>query len=43
MIRARLIDLFGDDTKFTNEIAHQMKKLMLSDLKENRYTLERRV
>ncbi len=43
MIRARLIDLFGDDTKFTNEIAHQMKELMLSDLKANRYTLERRV
>jgi hypothetical protein len=43
MIRARLIDLFGDDTKFTKEIAHQMKEVMLSDLKENRYTLERRV
>jgi hypothetical protein len=35
--------LFGDDTKFTKEIAHQMKEVMLSDLKENRYTLERRV
>jgi hypothetical protein len=43
MIRARLIDLFGDDKKFTKEIAHQMKEVMLSDLKENRYTLERRV
>ena len=43
MIRARLIDLFGDDKKFTKEIAHQMKEVMLSDLKENRYTLETRV
>ena len=36
MIRDRLIDLFGDNPQFTEEIALQMHKLMIEDLTENR-------
>ena len=36
MIRARLVDLFGEDEDFTIERAQQMKEVMLDDLKQNR-------
>ncbi|KAL9952350.1 hypothetical protein ACROYT_G039593 [Oculina patagonica] len=36
MIRERLVDLFGEDPQFTEEMAHKMKEKMLEDLTGNR-------
>ena len=36
MIRQRMINLFGDDEQFTEDMAVQMKKVMLEDLNSNR-------
>ncbi|XP_078351150.1 uncharacterized protein LOC144635908 [Oculina patagonica] len=36
MIRERLVDLFGEDPQFTEEMAHTMKETMLADLTGNR-------
>ena len=36
MIRDRLIDLFGDNPQFTEEIALEMHRVMIEDLTENR-------
>ena len=36
MIKTRLVDLFGDDTQFTLDLAVEMKALMLQDLRNNR-------
>ena len=36
MIKTRLINLFGEDPQFTEEMAYKMKELMLDDLKNER-------
>ncbi|XP_038054925.1 uncharacterized protein LOC119727133 [Patiria miniata] len=36
MIQARLINLFGEDPQFTLELAHEMKELILEDLRTGR-------
>ena len=36
MIKARLINLFGDDPQFTVELAYKMKERMLEDLRGGR-------
>ncbi|XP_078350918.1 uncharacterized protein LOC144635713 isoform X1 [Oculina patagonica] len=36
MICGRLVDLFGEDPQFTEEMAHTMKETMLADLTGNR-------
>ena len=36
MIRERLVNLFGDNTQFTEEMAEKMHKVMIDDLTNNR-------
>ena len=36
MIRDRMVGLFGEDSQFTMEMAHAMKKTMIADLTGNR-------
>ncbi|VDI63154.1 Hypothetical predicted protein [Mytilus galloprovincialis] len=36
MIRTRLVQIFGEDEKFTLELAYKMKEVMLDDLKKSR-------
>ena len=36
MIKTKLINLFGEDPQFTEELAYKMKELILEDLKSGR-------